>query len=93
MEEHAQSAHSGLQLVNIKQASRACCKRTLANSHLTMPFQDPSWMSTLVPVYGGVPRLWRLTKSDGAEGIEEVVASIQGIICKKDLPPFLERMR
>ncbi len=50
-------------------------------------------MSTFNPVYGGMPRLWRLTKSDGADGIEEVVASIQGIMCKKDLPPFVERIR
>jgi hypothetical protein len=40
-----------------------------------------------------MPKLWRLTKCDNAEEIEEVVASIQGIICKKDLPPFVEHIR
>jgi hypothetical protein len=50
-------------------------------------------MSDFNPVYGGVPRQWRLTRSDGSDGIEEVVASIQGIICRKDLPPFVERIR
>lgn len=50
-------------------------------------------MSNINPFYGGVPNLWRLAKSDGSDGIEEVVSSIHGIICKKDLPPFLERIR
>jgi hypothetical protein len=34
-----------------------------------------------------------MTKGDGAEETEEIVASIQGIICKKDMPPFEERIR
>lgn len=50
-------------------------------------------MSTFDTVYGGEPPKWRLTKSDGADGIEEAVVSIQGIICKKDLPPMEERIR
>src|SRR5438309_5641290 len=50
-------------------------------------------MSNLQPVYGGEPRLWRLTRGDSAGGIEEVVALIQGIICKKDMPPFGECVR
>jgi len=50
-------------------------------------------MSNLQPIYGREPRLWHLTRGDGAGGIEEVVALIQGIICKKDMPPFGERVR
>jgi hypothetical protein len=93
IKERVQNAHSGLQLVNIKQARQM--RLHAKEVDLIFPFscQDPTWMSTFNPVYGGVPRLWRLTKSDGADGIEEVVAAIQGIICKKDLPPFMERIR
>ncbi len=50
-------------------------------------------MSNLQPIYGREPRLWHLTRGDSAGGIKEVVALIQGIICKKDMPPFGERVR
>ena len=34
--------------------------------------------------------IWRLIRDDG-DMPEEVVTSFQGIICKKDLPPFMEK--
>jgi len=35
--------------------------------------------------------IWRLIRKDGEEMSEEVVTSFQGILCKKDLPPFTEK--
>jgi hypothetical protein len=36
--------------------------------------------------------IWRLIRKDDDEDMpEEVVASFQGILCKKDLPPFTEK--
>lgn len=40
--------------------------------------------------------VWRLVYSQIAEdapGPEEVVASLQGIVCNADLPPFREHIR
>jgi len=31
--------------------------------------------------------------SDGEAGAEEVVAAFQGIMCRKDLPPVVEKIR
>jgi len=55
--------------------------------------QDASWLAAFQPNYAGEPKLWRLTRDDGSGAIEEVVAAVQGIICKKDMPPFEERIR
>jgi hypothetical protein len=44
-----------------------------------------------------VGAIWRLVYSPAAgenmNAPEEVVASLQGIICSADLPPFRERIR
>jgi len=50
-------------------------------------------MSSFQPIYGREPRLWCLTREDGVDGVKEVVASIQGIIYKKNMPPFGEHIR
>jgi hypothetical protein len=51
--------------------------------------------NTTVPVYRGVRdgAIWRLAYSiDDQGGVEEVVTSIQGILCKADLPPFKDKI-
>ena len=35
--------------------------------------------------------IWRLLRKDDGDMTEEVVTSFQGILCKKDLPPFTEK--
>jgi hypothetical protein len=50
-------------------------------------------MTNYKPIYGGVPQVWRLTRTDNMGGVEEVVASVQGVLCKKDLPPFEQRIK
>ena len=35
--------------------------------------------------------IWRLVRRDDGGMPEEVVTSFQGILCKKDLPPFTEK--
>jgi len=86
-----QSKHSELQLTRIKQASKEV--NSYITLHISHSHQDPSWMTSFQPTYGGEPRLWCLMRADGTDGIEEVVASIEGIICKKDMPPFWEHVR
>jgi len=37
--------------------------------------------------------IWRLVYNAGdQEGMEEVVASVQGILCRADLPPFNDKI-
>jgi hypothetical protein len=36
--------------------------------------------------------IWRMVLYDGPDGPEEVVASLQGILSKNGLPPFLENI-
>ena len=46
-------------------------------------------------IYRGVRdgAIWRLAYSiDDQGGVEEVVTSMQGILCKADLPPFNEKI-
>lgn len=46
-------------------------------------------------IYRGVRDgpIWRLAYSiDNQGGVEEVVTSMQGILCKADLPPFNEKI-
>ena len=46
-------------------------------------------------IYRGVRdgAIWRLAYSiDNQGGVEEVIMTIQGILCKADLPPFNEKM-
>jgi hypothetical protein len=35
--------------------------------------------------------IWHLIQKDDEDMPEEVVTSFQGILCKKDLPPFTEK--
>lgn len=87
-----QSGHSGLQLTTIKEASEEGQLLILLEVTFTS-MQDPSWLTAFQPSHAGEPKLWRLTREDGSGAVEEVVAAIQGIICKKDMPPFEERIR
>ena len=86
-----QGEHSGLQLTTIKEASEEGQLTILLEVITSM--QEPSWLTAFQPSYAGEPKLWRLTREDGSGAVEEVVAAIQGIICKKDMPPFEERIR
>jgi hypothetical protein len=92
IKECVQSEHSGLQLAKIKEASISAVSTIIIFFHSSPP-QDPLWLSIYQLTYAGEPKLWCLTRDDGSGGIEEIVAGIQGIICKEDMPPFTERVR
>ena len=55
--------------------------------------QVPLWTTKYEPVYGGTPPLWQMgiNHKDGSK--EELVANVQGILYRKDLPPFQEKIR
>ena len=36
--------------------------------------------------------IWRLAFNTEEDGIEEVVASVQGILCRAELPPFDDKI-
>jgi hypothetical protein len=36
--------------------------------------------------------IWRLVFNTEEDGMEEVVASVQGILCRADLPPFNDKI-
>ena len=60
--------------------------------------QDSNWASLYDAVLTGTPPIWLLVHAQGEEAggdqaLEEVVLSVQGIIYRKDLPPFLEKIR
>jgi hypothetical protein len=37
------------------------------------------------------PQTWRMVRAGPDDAIEEVVFTLRGIVCSKDLPPFLEK--
>jgi hypothetical protein len=45
------------------------------------------------PVYAGTPHLWQMAINYEGGSKEELVANVQGILCRKDLPPFQEKIR
>lgn len=58
-----------------------------------------TWMDEYEAIKEGA--VWRLVHTQSSPGgstgenatsTQEVVASLQGIICKKDLPPFVEKI-
>ena len=55
--------------------------------------QVPLWTTKYEPVYGGTPPLWQMgiNHKDGSK--EELVANVQGILYRKNLPPFQEKIR
>ncbi|KAF8897107.1 hypothetical protein CPB84DRAFT_1848029 [Gymnopilus junonius] len=65
--------------------------------HLSEMMNEPNWATKYEPLHCGVPAAWRLIQQ-GPGGIEdrsnkeEVVVAIQGIVAKKDLPPFEEKV-
>jgi hypothetical protein len=82
--ERAESTHSNLQLRSMfevrSHTADACKNRVDVNEQ-----GDSSYA---VEQEGAI---WRLVRRDDGDMPEEVVTSFQGILCKKDLPPFTER--
>jgi hypothetical protein len=37
------------------------------------------------------PKAWRLVEKRNDGALEEIVLSVRGILCAKDLPPMLEK--
>lgn len=61
--------------------------------------QEPEWMSNYQVMDAEAAQTWHIVHNvenisliNPAE-LEEVVISVQGIICRHDLPPFLETIR
>ncbi|KAJ3493814.1 hypothetical protein NLJ89_g10931 [Agrocybe chaxingu] len=56
--------------------------------------QAANWLTAYEVMRGGEPEAWRLTteNAEDASGREEVVATMQGILFKKDLPPFTNKI-
>ena len=83
-DERAESTHSNLQLRSMfevrSHAIDAC------DSCIDASEQGDS--SYAVEQEGAI---WRLVRKDDGDMPEEVVTSFQGILCKKDLPPFAEK--
>jgi hypothetical protein len=61
------------------------------NVYLPTHLQSNSWMSQYVVVPAG-PGWVLATVGTSPDTNEEFVSAFQGIICKKDLPPFTQKI-
>lgn len=80
---------NNIQLAEITQVSTSSSIRQQS----LISKQVPMWTTKYEPVYGGTPPLWRMAINHEGGNKEELVATVQGILYKKDLPPFQEKIR